>query len=402
MRIFNVSAELAPYSSDKGLGAEVAKLLAALAKRGHEVRAIAPLPADTDPSAHSLARRLKPIAVNVDGREVPFTRFEGRTASGIDVDLLQPAEALAPRERFDAAFNRAALELVRAADGAEAACISWDRACAPVAALDAAASEPTGASHYVAIRTDARGFDDWAGPPAARRVILMRPAGSGPGQEIGASSLAAMLEDGRAFSLSPAVDDHPPLGATDRASAKAAMQAGCGLPVRADVPLIAFAALSDGAFIDALGAYLRGDTQAIAIGAGAGGDAALDALADRYPDRLTVLPDGVSADSLLAGADFCAALTDPSLAARARSFGAVPITTGAHDGGAVDLEPSLESGTSIIADGASAAATVEALGRAVSAFRLGKPFAALATRIQGAATTWPVCAERFEQILLLP
>jgi hypothetical protein len=35
----------------------------------------------------------------------------------------------------------------------------------------------------------------------------------------------------------------------------------------------------------------------------------------------------------------------------------------------------------------------------VAAFHLGKPFGALAMRIQRHVTTWPTCAERFEQIL---
>jgi len=398
MRVFNVAIELAPFSDETGLGTEVSKLLGALVKRGHDVRAIAPLDAGADPSGHPLARRLRPVVAACEGREVRFTRFEGRAASGVNVDLLQPAEAL-PRRLLLEAFNRAALELVRAAGGSDAACLAWNRECAPFAALDAASTPPIGAANYVVVQGAIDGFDEWAVQAAARRVILTRRSAIDLGSADGSAALASMLDDGRAIALPLAVDEHPALGPTEKASAKAALQATYGLPVRADVPLTLFAALPGGALAEAVGAYLRGEAQAIAAGDLGADAAAFGALAERYPDRLTVLPEGTGADGLLAGADFCAALADPTLAARAMSFGAVPITTAACAEGAVDLEPSLQSGTAIISDGPSAAAAIEALGRAVSAFHLGKPFAALATRIQGHVATWPVCAERFEQIL---
>jgi hypothetical protein len=399
MRIFNVAAELAPYSNATGLGAEVAKLLAALVRRGHEVRAIAPLAAGADPSGPPLARRLKPIVVAHEGREVRFTRFEGRTASGVNVDLLQPITDIPRRQMFEA-FDRATLELIGAAGAADAACIAWNRECAPLAALDAAPG--TGAAHYVAIHGPIDDFDEWVGPDAARRIVLTRRGATDSGPRTGATALAAMLDQGRAIALPMAVDEHPALDATEKASAKAALQAAFGLPVRADVPLTYFAALPEGALPEALGAYLRGEVQAIAIGASGADAGALEALAERYPDRLTVLPDGAGADALLAGADFCAATTDPTLPMRAMSFGAVPITIAACAEGAVDLEPSLASGSAILSGDASATATIEALGRAVTAFQLGKPFRAFATRIQGHVATWPACAERFEQILSSP
>jgi len=397
MRVFNVAAELAPYSNGTGLGAEIAALLGALVKRGHDVRAIAPLETGADPASHQLARRLKPLVVSCDGRDVRFTRFEGRTASGVNVDLLQPDAALDRSKLFEA-FNLAALDLVRSAGAADAVCISWNRECAPLAALDTALP-PSGAAHFVAVRGKADDFDDWFGPPAARRVILTRRGTTESRPSPEAASLTAMLDEGRALALPPAVDEHPPLGPTEKASAKAALQASYGLPVRADVPLTYFGDWPDAPFEAALCAYLRGDVQAIAVCAHDDRIASLEAVAERYPDRLTILPEDVATEALLAGADFCAALTDPVLAVRAMSFGTVPIVLAAQAEGAVDLEPSLASGSAIVAGDPSEAAVIEALGRAVSAFRLGRPFGALRTRIQGYAVTWPVYAERVEQIL---
>jgi hypothetical protein len=401
MRIFNVATELAPYSNATGLGADVAKLLAALVLRGHEVRAIAPLAADADPSGHPLARRLNPIVVPCGGAEVRFTRFEGRSASGVAVDLLQPMQPLSGEPLFEA-FNLAALELVRTVGAQDAACVSWNRACAPIAALDAAPTG-TGAAHYVAIRDSADGFDGWKGPAAARRIILNGRSDTDSDFVPGAATLRAMLDTGRAIALPRAVDEHPPLDAIERASAKASIQAAYGLPVRADVPLALFTGrLEEGALLDALGGFLRGDVQAIALCRAEATAAELEALAERYPDRLTVVPAAVDDAALLAGADLCAAIADAALAARARSFGAIPIAATPRSDGAVDLEPSLASGTAFVAGDESPAAIVEAIGRGVSAFRLGKPFAALSERLATTATTWSRSAALFEQILSEP
>jgi glycogen synthase len=355
MRVFNIATELVPFHNPTGLGARIASLLDALAGRGHDVHVIAPIERGAELGAFPLARRLKPFVVESGGGPVRFTRFEGRTTSGVNVNLLQPDAALAPEAARDA-FPLAAVDVMAAIGGEAGACLAWG-------GENAGVSIP-----HLLVLGDTAGFE-------------------------------ARVEERSAFVVPVAIDAHPPLSAADKSSAKAALQAAFALPVRSDVPLALFAGMPDDARAQALADYLRGDVQAVlAVPAQAEG-APLAALAARYPDRLSLLPAETPLDALLAGADLCVSTLDPLVTVRAISYGAVPITVAACAEGAVDLEPSLASGIAFVAADGSATAFAAALGRAVSAFRTGEPFRALARRIQRHALDWAACAERIEQLI---
>jgi hypothetical protein len=351
MRVFNIANELAPYTNGTGLGAEVAALLDAFVGRGHEVHAVAPVGGGARLEGFSLARRLKPIAIDLRGRDVRFTRFEGRTTSGVNVNLLQPGEGTTPEALLEA-FPRAAAEVVRTMGGQGGACLSWKREGISVDPIDAGSAEPSGVP--------------------------------------------------RVLALPVVVDAHPRLGRVEKASAKAGLQAAFGLPVRAGAPLAFFGPMREELRAHVLADYLRGDVQAVAAAPSEPEGGPLAALAARYPERLTLVPDETPADALLAGADLCVSSESPRLCARAMSFGAVPVAVDGSAGGAVDLEPSLESGAAFLAGDDSAAGLLSALGRAVSAFRSGPAFAALSSRIQSYPLDWDAFAARIEQLIPTP
>jgi hypothetical protein len=184
---------------------------------------------------------------------------------------------------------------------------------------------------------------------------------------------------------------------SDKASAKAALQASVGLPVRVDLPLVLFAEPPGPRALEALSVFLRGDVQAVVATAGA--EPQIDALVERYPDRLARLPgDEVTGAALLA-ADGCAVTGDPSLTVRALSRGAVPVTTPDSAEGVVDLEPSLASGSALIATDDSPRALAEALARLAAAFRAGSPFADLTERLPRYAMTWQRASQLCEQLI---
>jgi hypothetical protein len=374
MRIAMVAAELAP----------------------HEVHAIAPISPVADPQDYSLAKRLRPIEITSTGRTWAFDRFDGRTTAGLEVHLLGNAERVGQGAGlgFWDAFCKAAADVLGSLDTAGLCCASWNAECAPVAAADRA-GPAAAASHLLTIcKLDEASLERIAGTldELDQVVIAGRLLADGIAAS-GFEPLSSMLADGRAHSVPMALPPAPPIHRSDKASAKAALQASVGLPVRRDVPLLVLAEPPGPETAFALARFLAGDVQAAAPPG-----AQIDDLRARYRDRLALLRSRPTDDTLLA-ADGCLFVGDPTLAKRCMSRGAIPVTVPDCAEGVVDLEPSLESGSGMIASAFTDRALAEALVRLAAAFCLGDRFCALTERIPSYVATWRDVSRLYEQLV---
>lgn len=397
MRIVMVAAEISPFADDAGLGHEVAELSASLAARGHQLHAIAPLPPHIDAEAHSLAKRLRPIQISLGDRDWSFSRFDGRTPAGVEVHLLGGADAR-DGYRFWDAFCTAAVEVLDSLGRADTWCASWNAECAAIPIRDREISDAPLSHLFIVRQLDELEQDRiLQALAAADRVLIAGHVTAEQCRSTGLKLLDRMARKGHLCSVSLPVTGGGRVHRNDKASAKAALQASTGLPVRLDLPLVLFAEPPEPEMIEALSVFLRGDVQAV-VAAG-GGAEQIDALIERYPDRLARLGDGKVTAAALLAADGCAVAGDPSLTVRALSRGAVPVTTPGSAEGVVDLEPSLESGSGLIATDHSPRAMSEALTRLAAAFRTGAPFVDLTERLPRYAMTWHRTSQLCEQLI---
>jgi len=373
MNIVIVAPRLAPFSGGAGLGDRVAGLAAQLLRQDNQVHVILPMAPQLDPSAHSLAKRLRPVETTAGGRTSSWFRYDGRTPSGLEAHLLTAADGSTSQD--DDAFCGAAVEVMRTL-AADTSCLSWGTSCAAVCAIDAEKGGPARVDHLVILDS---GTPPRASLGKAAAVLVLGRSTAAAISGRPDHPVSAMLDEGTAMVLPRAVPERSGPSSAGRGTAKASLQLGAGLPVRVDVPLFLFPPRSE----DLLGPFLRGDVQALAPANPQ--SAAMDALQERYPDRLALTPDGRSTAGLMAAADFCVSF-DPDRTILAMDAGSVPVVSPEGAEGVVDLEPSLESGSGLVAQGPSRDALLEALGRAIAAFDNGPAFRALSERLPAYTT----------------
>ncbi|MDD5308117.1 MAG: glycogen/starch synthase [Deltaproteobacteria bacterium] len=392
MRIVLVAPEFEPFTGISERGTDIGQLAAALVAEGHEVRAVVPWPSGADPAAHSLARRLMPVRFEADGETLSWTRYDGRAASGVGVDLLEldrpwlrPGSAV--DGRFWPAFSRAAVEILSSLPAPPSFCMCFDAETSMVPTLAKEGSSAVSeCPHVLAVmRLDGESRDLDAGLLVADRVAVAgRPLADRAVAER-AEPLASMILDGRAVVMPLAAPKAAKATIASKADAKAAFAARHGLAIRPDAPLIAFVEEGTPLARDILVRILRADVQ---VGwRTADADASLSALAERYPDRLALVEGDEPLFRLLFAADSCMVLHDPRLVPAALAHGTVPLVAPECAGDAVDLEPSLESGSAVVLAGRSADAAWEGLGRLLAAYKAGAAFRATQERIKGYAAT---------------
>lgn len=391
MRIFLISDEISPFSNRSGLGMRVSSLAAELVRGDNDVHAVVPIKTQTDSNDYSLARRLRPIEVPAGDRTVSWHRFDGRLPSGVEIHLLHTEDKL-DEELHAEAFARAALTTIGSVSTEEACCISFDRECALLPGLD---SNRESNIHVLVVSKDdipQKGVKD------ADAVVILGKTVARAIERVDNTEIEEMQSTGRLVTLPLWGEPQDSISLSGKSSAKTSFQASSGLPIRMDVPLFFFpTTASDSAVVTkTMERFLQGDVQA-AISPG-DLDVAVHDLAARYLDRLAIIPSETSGLAAMAGSDFCVSLTDPSTTATAMSCGTVPVTTPKASECAVDLEPSLESGSGIIAIDDSVDAILEALGRSIAAFDRGGDFVNLSARIRRYAGT---LAQQAQAITLL-
>lgn len=368
MQIVMVATEFASFKDSEGLGGELAALATGLKKAGNTVHVVIPMYSGTDPSNHSLAKRLRPIELET-GR---WHRFDGQNPSGVQIHLLEREEKRDPVEGFGEAAAAAVTAIAQEGCG----CLSFGTTCFAVPALAPRSEKGTAITHrLVAVDADP-GFPTGGdiAPVVWGRGLADRI------REDSTHPLAGPVSSGEALVVSKAAGVSFS-AATDTTSTKASFQVEAGLPVRPEVPLFFFAKPDP----DVLESLLPGDVQAAARISES--DENLEALRDRYPDRLTLVVKGDLMGKWLRAADFCVSLDSASDAMASVAAGTVPVVRASTSEGLADLETSLESGAAITVGGDTRREILEALQRCQGAFARREAFAALRRRLPGFART---------------
>jgi starch synthase len=471
MDILLVTPEVAPYSRVGALGDMCGALPKALRSLGHRVTVLSPLYAHIDPAQRSLARRLMKVEVTLGGgRKLACELYDGRTSAGVELLFLgheelfrrvpyvyAPPEAYAKdAERF-AVLSLGALEILRKREPRFDVIHAhgWPASLALLVASrdEALRSIPRVLTvHDIAHQGNfPRDTVETLGLPwelfnpeglefygqvsflkggliAADRITTVSPtyareiqtAEGGHGFDgvlrLRADAITGILDGVDVSIWNPATDPHlptrfDPFDLSGKARCKAALQRELGLPVRADVPLVAAPGpVSRETGLDllakAMPQALRNDVQ---VALQRTGEAELlevfEELASRWPDRVALAPEGdATAHRLLGAADLvvAAARRDPTalLARAAQRYGALPVArrAGGVLDAVVDCDAALESGTGFLYDEATPQALLGALRRGLAAFALGEPMRAAARGAMRLDCSWERAARLYEGI----
>ncbi|MCP4606976.1 MAG: hypothetical protein GY847_41770 [Proteobacteria bacterium] len=397
MHIGIVATELVPFIEETPGSVDVASLASAFISLEHEVCVVIPLTPSVDLNAHSLARRLTPIPMEMDDKSYNCIRYDGRTSSGVTVHFLE-IEGLAfesgEPKRIEE-FNRAAAAFLGTFTEPIDLCISYDSEAWLVPSLvRETASQKDSTVHMLitpSLDNDTITFEK---ATAADRIVVFDQTSIDEAVSNGIEPLAGMISQDRVIGLQRPVDRCEPLTWEKKSSLKAAFQLGSELPVRSDVPLILFAETENPSFAEVLKSLLRQDVQAICRAR----RSELSELRERYPDRLALIRDDGPLEKILAPADACVVGRDTRLAALALCLGTVPIAGPGSDTGIVDLEPSCQSGSGIVIEELSASALQSGLNRFTSAFGNNHGFRSLVTRLPQYTVTWRDAARHYLQL----
>lgn len=451
MDILLIAPEITPYSRSGELGDVCAALPKGLRSVGHKVTVISPLWSTIDPGARALARRLSGVEVALGSERYTCTIHDGRTTGGVELVFVGQPELFGSAPDGTHADLRAALVFCQAA-----AQIAANRTPAPEIAhahgFFAAASMPLLAiSMPAAARVlslhDARERGPFAGKvpevPDALRGLLAGPdasllaAGIAGAQRVVARSPteAALLLQGDAHGLRAALEGkligiasgldaarwnpltdpllparYDAVSLSGKSQCKSALQLELGLPVRADVPLLA-CVLTDGAagasaLADALPgmpALLRNDVQLVIAGGGSEPFAGAAELAQRYPERLAFAAarDERSQHRAVAAADLLLVLTaDSELHLAGQRYGAPPIApdTAPVCDAIVDCDASLTTGTGFLYAPGHVDDTIGAVQRALASFTKHDAFVALQHRVMRLDLSWERTARSYEHL----
>lgn len=436
---------ITPYSPGP-VGDVCAALPKALRGAGHRVTVVAPLPKDLDPVAHSLARRLSKIPVEVGKNTHECVLFDGRTTGGVDLvfvgsdGLLEELEGAAGA-RAALGFAQAALEVIRTREPAVELLHAHGWFAAPALALarEALPALPRVLSLHdpdVQGKADpadlaALGLPDTTllslGATCAQRVVVdsEQLARSLAGAEDARGLAAALAGDGadRMVAIpngldgaywNPSTDAHlpsrfDPATPERKARCKQSLQAARELPVRAQVPLLALIdpSAAGAALIAEIAEQLLGNDVQVVV-AGCRHDApasALEGLAERYPERLSVLREADEAERhrALGGADLSLIPDEASAAGQlhlaAQRYGALPVVrpVGALAEAVVDCDASLTTGNGFVAGDDDAQQYLSAAERGVAAC-LHRGLPALRARVMSQDVSWERSARRYEYL----
>jgi hypothetical protein len=381
MHITIVADALIPYFERDSLSEEPARLAKAFKQAGHQVSCIVPFDKRIDVDAHSLARRLTPIKIPLNGDTVSCVRYDGRTADRVNVYLL---DIDIETEKIPAfVFCCAACEVASSFAVLPDACLSVGRRAIRFPEICRKSDTKIRRAVQLArlsgdASTDAATLENAA---SADRVVFCSH------QMKDRSALDGKLEAGRGVIIHKPAVTAP--GSLDKPSRKTAFQMAHGLPVRDDIPLVAVCRPD----IDSLGEWLSQDVQVAALDE----SKSLEELEARYPDRLT-LTERRTWDNTLSAADAVVIGNDLERLHTALAHGALPIVDRSLASDAVDLEPSLETGSAIIS-GSQSEQQKAAVGRLLGAFKKRSEFQRLAARLPGFSCTWDKAVTRYVQLI---
>jgi len=406
MKLTALAQGVLPFCRSDPSSARFTALLEALARKGHEVSAVAPLYDGVDTGAYSMAGRIRPLEVSMPSGDMSFRIRETVLGSRLKVVLLEnsrgASEELKEAEdeaslSFWTGFLRAALSLT-AADSALPDALLLDGWRTGIAGLiedvrpkgiplvlfvfDA----PSGGGNFSSDALSAAGIG--TGPlsekiPAACDIVLVPSP-----EEKTARAYSAHNPDTfrvpvyfRCDKEDPGCSTHGYMkfSADDlrgKRRTKGFVQSQADLPVRMDVPLFVMPGHVNDMTPGVIRKIILDDVQVLMVQNRHEENDGLEKLACRFPDRLGIVDPGNDSimPNLTGAADFMVFLeSDPDADGLFKSLihGAVPVLNeyGPVPDFIVEMEPGCKSGSAFTFSGGGLEDAVAALRRAEACFR---------------------------------
>lgn len=451
MEILFAATELAPFVKVGGLADVVAALPKALRALGHSVTLVLPRFPAFEEQGLLVARRLTPIQLEIAGRSIDVTVFDGRLASQVDIVLVD-APPVFERASFygdDSVSEQQGLELrahvfsgavveiarQRAQSGRPFDVIhlnDWPVALAAELLKDAARETAElsstksvltihNAAYHGVLRALERGIAaadvvTTVSPTYARELLAPETGHGLEGIWNGKPPIGilngvdySVWNPATDSALATRYDSEDPSG---RARCRGALLKELGFSVGTDAPLLAFIGRlveqkGIDLALDALPRVLR-STDALVAFCGDGDDAIVAALEDarrKYEGRVAFVraaPERL-VHRVFGGADFVMVPSrhEPCglVQLYAQRYGAPPIahTTGGLVDTVVDCDASLETGSGFLFADPTGDALASAVLRAVAA-RTQPAFARLVRRVMRLDRSWDGPARRYESV----
>lgn len=441
MHVLFVTTEVAPYLGRTAAAEVCGALPKGLRSLGHAVTVMAPLHRSIDPAAHSLARRLSKVEVDVGGQRYACEMYTGRTVSGVEQVFLGHEDLFRDADDFEgeghvlrlAVFARAAAQVALEGKLRVDVVHGHDLAGALMLSHLAAAQSPLprvlglhrgpqhlpplGPEHAALLGVDGPALE--AGLDAAARTLVASETfastlrGRYPRATVGAipSGIDAAL-------WNPLTDPHlasrfDPVDTRGKARCKEALQRELGLPVRADVPLVVAEPDAAGGgtlsrLVKIASELLRNDVQLVVLLGDAHADlvTTFEELSTRWPDRIQVRAehDEGLRHRALGAADLAVVAPDDAPAGsavmRAHRYGVAPVarSVGALADLVVDCDARMTTGTGFLFEGHDPDELLSALRRAVAAFSETAAFARLRERSMRVDHSWDRAARLYEGV----
>lgn len=370
MNVTIIADAIHPYE-ESPLSEHAAALSRGFKRAGHNITVVTLLPRTFDLKAYSLARRLSPIPFQVDGRTASCVRFDGRTADGVEVILLDAGDETPAR-----AFPYAAAALLNGLPERPDAFLTLGPLSLTASNALRGAGQATETVGQIATLSEEDAHEDGVEAAVAssdRLVFCCHRSRDKWQRRVQGLELRIAAGDAVVVPLPAKAASAP----QDKASSKARFQMTRGLPVRGDVPLV----FAPGTSHEDLREIVSQDLQVVAQGE----RALFGDLPKQYSDRLALVDVSASAEALEA-ADAVIA-HDMYWFRESLAHGALPIVDRALAADAVDIEPSLETGSAIVA-GVRGQSLKAGIGRLLAACGNPEGWRKLSSRLPSRLTTW--------------
>lgn len=443
MHVLFVTSEVGPFSGRSTTAEVCSALPKGLRALGHSVTVLSPFYRGIEPAAHSLARRLSKIEVEVAGEKAACEVYTGRTVAGVDLiflghdELVREVEDLAVGDDLDlvarrhALFARAAarvvlegktrFDVVQGHDLVGALTLAHlaqsESALPRVLCLHRGASHLPrfGPEHGAVLGIDGPTLDVGV-RAAARTIVASESFAASLRTRFPAADVVGVPNGTDASVWNPLTDPHlaarfDPVDLSGKARCKESTQRALDLPVRADAPLL-FVAKDDtgggtlAGFEAVASEILRNDVQLV-VELGDAHDAlcaSLESLQERFPDRIQVRRafDEGTRHQLLAAADLALAAPDEAptgdAVMRMHRYGAVPVVrrVGALGDLVIDCDAKLATGTGFVFEGNDPDDLLGGVRRGLAAFPR-EAFGELRSRAMRVDHSWDRSARLYER-----
>ncbi|MBN2804326.1 MAG: hypothetical protein JXR91_14620 [Deltaproteobacteria bacterium] len=380
MNISILSNNFTPFTQN--ICSEITAMFSqSLVRENHSVKAVIMPIGNLNPELieqHSLAKRIMPVKVTVDSAEYNFSRYEGKTSSGVEVIIIDCVDCKKP-------------VTPQIAGQAAASLLSDDNS-----EIDFVFSVNDSFNLDTAVNKETKSILMITDPDISLNqiekydfIIVMGSATSGKLLEKAKNSQKELFLNGtiKTINIPPLKEIPEDHIEADRKSTKTTLQYNMGLPVK-DVPVFYFGEIVTQADEDNLSNMLLAEIQLIATVRNIDEiDDSLKKLVNDFPDRLSLIPLDIIHDEIIFNCDF--AFAGPALfASDCIKNGVIPVIDEKDNLNIIQVDPLLKSGNGIIYGEKTGISITGAAGNALSLYNNQSSFYEFVKNIQSTVPSW--------------